>query len=52
MLVSNKKLKKLKVADPLYLPSNEEVRALHDMWWDYMKDVVDNCGSEAQLQAR
>lgn len=52
VLVSNKKLKKLKVCDPLIFPTNEAVRLLHDSWWSYIKDVVDNCQSEAQLQAR
>ncbi len=51
-VISNKKLKKLGLCDPLFRPCNEDVEALHDFWWTYIKDVMRVCGSEPQLQAR
>lgn len=50
--ISNRAMKRLKVADPTVLPSDEEVQSLHNLWWEYCLQMIGNCHSEAQLQAR
>ena len=52
MQISNKKLKKLKLCDPMICPSLKEVNLLDKLFRDYFLIICNSCQNDSQLQQR